>query len=199
MALPDSFWWVLFLMFLPLVPAVVLVGRLNREVPKPKGSLIAKLLWGVVGLAGAFVFAVGVMMEMHIVPDTKVVDGDWLREADVQFLRDHQLLAEGEEILLFYSTGLSVPEDGQYLTEDRLVSYFELPDSGELYFSEVDYENITGVRTTWSTFWIVDSTVTITTDDDYEFEIWLSPEDEGDRRFVKELKKRANLGGRQDD
>jgi hypothetical protein len=192
--LPDPYWMISFFMFMPLIPAVVLIAPLNRGVAKPRMGVLKALLLTATSIFGSIILILGALMTLHIVPDTKVVDGDWLRQSDLQFFRDNQILAEGEEILLFYSAGMSVREDGQYLTDRRLASYMELPDSGELYVGDVGYDQIVGVHTEWSTAWLEDSIVTITTSDDYEFEIWLSPEDEGDRKFVQELRRRAGLG-----
>ena len=199
-ALPDPYWPFIFLMFVPLIPAVVSVAALNRGVPKPKGNLAVTLLVGVVGIFATLTMTLTLLMSLRIIPAPWVVDGDWLREQDIQFLSDYELLHEGESVLLFFSGGTwSIREDGQFLTERRLVSYTNSTEGSEIYHDEVSYEEIVGVRVQWSQSWADYSIVTITAEGDYEFQVWLSPDEGGDRKFVKELKKRANLGGKRDD
>ncbi len=193
-ALPDPYWMIMMASPIAFIPAVHRISKLNAQVSKPKAGPVAWIFGSLATLMGGFVLVVTILIALHIVPPAEVVEGDWLRESHVQFLRDNKILEPDEEILLFYSLGISIREDGQFLTNRRLVSYSQIP-GGELFSNGVSYDNITGVRPQWSETWLDDTVVSVTTDEGYTFEIWLSNDADGDRRFVKELKRRSNLGG----
>lgn len=130
--------------------------------------------------------AIGVLAEMNILPNTRVVAGSELPDSQRDFLVKSTGLAADEEILYFYSLGMwSIEEDGQFITDKRVVSYWA-GDDGELVCCSAEYADITGVSPTFEEGWLDDSKITVTTDED-EFELYVSTEKDGDHEFHDRL------------
>ncbi|MEM7024007.1 MAG: hypothetical protein AAF637_15665 [Pseudomonadota bacterium] len=137
---------------------------------------IPVLIAGLMGLAG-------------LIPASGVVSGDQLLSSNRSWLVAAGITEADEEILLFYSTGLfSIHEEGNILTDHRVVSYEEV--DGELYVYSADMNSIAGYEFVQESDASSDAVVEIFTDDGDSFLIILSGEAGGDVRFIEEMKRR---------
>ena len=191
--LPDPYWLVSFLTFLGFLPALLAMqrSRPTRAIEEQTSSfhpsnLIAYLLGGPL-----FVFIA--LSSIGFFPSTAVVTGDALWDRDIEYLREAEILAPGEEITYFYSGGLwSIAEDGQFISDEYVTSYYRHPETGETHVDFTPYSEIKDIDVKWAASFLDMTIVTITTRDDRQFELWLSDEAGGDRRFVDSLKENWN-------
>ena len=129
-----------------------------------------------------------VLSAIGFFPSTMVMPGSELWEKDLNYLRSENILSEDEEILYFYSFGMwSIKDDGQFISKDYVTSYFIDPEDNSLYSSHAAYEDIEKIDVTWSKSWLEDTIVIVTNYEGDVFEIWLSSESKGDRKFVNEM------------
>ncbi len=126
-------------------------------------------------------------------PSTQVVDGSDVPSHVVEILREYELLAEDESIIYYYSGGMfSYLEDGNYFTENRVVSY--VTDVDEFYAEEANYSSIADIDVNYSESLFYDSEVYITRNDESEYILYVSAEEERDHLFVDELLARWKEG-----
>jgi hypothetical protein len=131
-----------------------------------------------------------ILSSIGFFPSTMVLPGDMLWERDLAYLRTQEILGEEEEILFFYSAAItSISEDGQFISNQYVTSYQVDPGDGELYMSYAAYGDIEDIDVVWATSLLEDTVVTISTKEGDEFELWLSEESGGDKKFVAELKR----------
>lgn len=192
-SLPDPYWIMAFLSFIPILPAVQAIAKINasghahkKRHPHNAWNFSAYLLGG-----PSVVFII--LSAINYFPSTMVTDGTRLWGKDLDYLIEQGMLGEDEKIQYFYSGGLlSIEDDGQFITDGYVVSYGRDPDDGELYGGNVAYEDIVEISVAWSGSLLEDTVVTVTDVDGYEFELWISSESGGDRRFVDEMMSRWN-------
>ena len=197
--LPDPYWLPAFLSFLALLPAVKAIERVNT--PEPETVPILKLETGsthsgwnyLAYFVGGPLLIITVLSAIYYFPSSYVVEGIRLWNKDIEYLKEKELLFEDEEILYFYSGGfVSIEDDGQFITECCVVSYWLDNEDNEFYIFDAAYEDIADISVAWATDEFDDTVVTIIDRDGNQFEVWLSAIDRKDRAFVNEMMKRWN-------
>lgn len=130
---------------------------------------------------------IAVLMETAVLPSAILLEGDDIPTKYTSLLRDNGILKPGETLLMFYSTGLlSILEEGNVLTNQRVISYWQ--EDGELLIyaisiQEIDQTIVVAEGTTWT-----DTVVHIfgKEQDDW-FNLFLPAENEDDKRFLARL------------
>jgi hypothetical protein len=191
--LPDPYWLLSMLTVLGFIPALLAMqgdAATNALQDKTKSfrpsNLIAYLLGGPL-----FVFVA--LSTIGFFPSTAVVTEAAMWDRDIEYLRENDILGPDEKIAYFYSEGAwSIAEGGQFFSDNFVTSYSQDLDTGEIYLDYVEFSRINDIDVAWAESWMDMTIVTVTTDDDYQFELWLSEEAEGDQKFVTELIKRWN-------
>lgn len=182
--LPDPYWLLSTLTVLGFIPA--LLAMQVRPKSFHPSNLIAYLL-------GGPAFAIVALSAIGFIPSTVVITEDEMWDRDIEYLRENEILGPDEEIAYFYSEGAwSIAEGGQFFSDQFVTSYSQDLETGEIYLDYVEFSRISDIDVAWAETWLDMTIVTITTDDDYQFELWLPPEEEGDQDFVAELKQRWN-------
>ncbi len=128
------------------------------------------------------------------IPETYVVTGEEIGEGQLAELHEAKIIDEGEEILLFGSSGIfSVLEEGNILTESRAVSYYE--DGGELIVDSIEYGDIKEMYLSHDgEGWLEDTDIDIYgADEEYILTLMISAEGDGDERFIEVLKNKTGL------
>lgn len=144
-------------------------------------------VWVPVGLLG--VVMTGGLVLIIIGPPTAVVAGDDLSQSDLEFLRAEGIVEPNEQIILFYSAGLfSIREDGNLITNRRVISYEEL--ENQIWIGSPSFDEIKTVSIVEPGSFFVDTIVLITLVGGESFHLYLSTEKDGDKRFLDELNKR---------
>ncbi len=148
---------------------------------------------------GGPAFAYVALMSIGFFPSTLVVTGDALWDRDINYLREAEILGPEEEITYFYAGGIwSIAEDGQFFSKEYVTSYYQDPGTGETYLDYVSFSDISDIDAAWAETFLDMTVVTITTNDDHQFELWLSSEDGGDRKFVNAMTENWNRSRRSD-
>jgi hypothetical protein len=183
--LPDPWWLVSFGTFLPLLGMVSAINSINQQ----RGVRAAHYARFGVGpilasLLGVPFVAWSVFISMNILPSTQVLAGRDLPAGQRNYLRAEQIVDDSEQIEHFYSTGiLSIKDDGNLVTDQRVISYWRDPDSQELVVESARYEDIQNLHLErGDTF--TDSTMTVVNHDGSEFILLLSTEADGDQRCL---------------
>lgn len=124
-----------------------------------------------------------------ILPNSQVLAGNEVPRHQLDTLIDNGLVGDDEAIEFFYSEGLfSVYEGGQFFTANRLVSYSE--EQGSLDIAEMPIMEIHEVALQYEGNAFEDSVYYVYGNESSEWEyivIYLSRENDGDRRFLQGL------------
>lgn len=189
--LPDPYWLLSILTFVPILPLVRKTDNLNAQaLPATYSRFGWKHLS--VSLFGVLLVAWVTLSTLNIFPGAQIVPGDKLWANDVEFLKEMNVLSEDEKILYFYSTGLfSIRGDGDFFTDKRVVSYWlEPPSWGELVVEAAEYHDIADIYTQFSTGMFELTEIKITRTDGSWFFVLVSPEGGKDKDFVAALRSR---------
>ncbi len=186
--LPDPYWLLSIFSFIAILPLVKKVNDLNiKELPMTYRRFswqhILTTLIGVPLLL--FVFA----SSLNIIPSTQVIPGNSIHKSDLEFLSDISGLSENEKIIYFYSGGIfSIREDGNYFTNEHVVSYEEDQNSDELILEIAAYSDISDVEISYSKNIFEDTEITIIRYDGSKFKLLVSTEEKKDKIFINTLK-----------
>jgi hypothetical protein len=184
--LPDPWWLLTFATFIPLLAVVREIGTINRELGVRSayyarfgpGSILACLL-------GMPFVAWSVLLSINLLPSTQVVDGGQLSAWHRNFLRMQHIIEETEQIRHFYSIGVfSIKDDGNLVTDQRIISYWRDPDSRELVIESARYEEVRDIQFERGSP-LSDSTLTVVNQDGSKFILLLSTEADGDQRCLE--------------
>ena len=150
--------------------------------------LWAKSLFSFVGIVFVGLVGLGVLAITGTVPNSEVVPGRELSSDVKAELVNYQILDPAEEVLYFYSGALfSFTEDGQLLTNNRLVSYMK-DDMDRLKTWKLDYDEIDRFESLGDDLYRVYGNSRA----EHEFvDILLSSENGGDKTFLNELRRRV--------
>tara|TARA_R110002124_G_scaffold81314_2_gene214463 strand:+ start:5297 stop:6211 length:915 start_codon:yes stop_codon:yes gene_type:complete len=151
----------------------------------PVGGIVLSLI-----ILGVSLFGLGMLAESGAFVSPEVTAGDKLSKSDLQLLLDEGIIRPDETVLYFYSTGLtSISDDGNLLTDKRVVSYERIEGVLEVYAA--NYEDVTEIIVVEEGNFIDDTIVEINTTDDDVFLLFLSALEEGDQTFINELRSRV--------
>ena len=147
---------------------------------------------------GSVIFAAGLLglflMEAGVILDAKVYKGSDLQEHHRTKLFDQKILSSDEEIKFFYTTGLfSILEDGQLMTDSRVISYTENAE-GEIEIYPMLLANIKEINLVEEGDFLDDVYRIIGNENaDYEYiTIVLPHDDENSESFINGLKEAIN-------
>ena len=186
--LPDPFGLASMLSFVPLLPAVL---RIDAATPEGSDQHARNSRWRprhlVLALLSTPVLAFAVAASIGLIPSTQVTPGWMLWGPGRSFLDRSGVLAPGEEVLYFYSQGLfSFEEDGNILTDRRVISYWTDPDTGQLLQESASFSEIREKAVERGS-WIEPTVLTVVRHDGSEFVLALSAEAKGDQLFIRRL------------
>lgn len=194
--LPDPWWLVGLLNGLFLLPAVLKINRMNRHtIARPPSAGWRKRNW-----AAAFGLAFVVMAFLgSLGPPTFVQTAEEIRAEDFVFLLREGILADGEELLYFYSPGLaSIESSGAIASDWGVTSYWIDPVTNELQVGFMPYEEIIEVEVRPSSHWLEDTVVRVYDGDGNWIVFELSAEGGRDREFIDEVNDRRRRAVLQD-
>jgi hypothetical protein len=133
----------------------------------------------------------GLIVLGTVTPSTAVLTGAELDQSDVDLLRAEGIVEQNEQIVLFYSAGfLSIREDGNILTDRRVISYEETDNRIDVYSAtDAEIESISMVE---KGNFLTDSLLLVTLRNGNSFYLFLSTENDGDNRFLETVEKRIS-------
>jgi hypothetical protein len=183
--LPDPYWMLSMLAFLPLVPIQRRILEIHEAIA-PGRDTTAPGSARSVAAAGVGSLLAGLMVLSAFGPATRALPAAEIPAAYVDTLVGAGILDPDEELEYFYSAGLfSILEDGNLFTDRRVISY-ETRD-GELSLAAASYDEIRDIEVQYSTNALEDSLVTVATHDGDAFPLLVSAEDGRDKEFVARL------------
>jgi hypothetical protein len=146
--------------------------------------------------AGLIIFsltAYGLLAGIGIFPSTEVLAGAKLPDSQLQTLVSENIIDEGETVEYFYSQGLlSILEDGNLLTDRRVISFFE-NDENELEIYELYFPEIYNVELLHQGSSLEDSVYQVNAyEEDVWLQVFLSTEARGDVRFIEALENKID-------
>ncbi len=185
---PDPYWLVAFLTFIPLLPAAKAIAAVNRSTsPDFRENSRWRFRHLVLALVSTPLIAFAITSSLAIVPSTQVIPGHRIHTGDRSFLEQSGVVKPGEQILWFYSQGLlSIETDGNLLTPTRAVSYWLDADAG-FQIESAYYHEIADLAVKRAPSSLDATRVTVHRRDGSGFILVLSPEDDRDQLFIKEL------------
>ena len=130
-------------------------------------------------------------MTMSAIPSTEVLAGDKLPKSEVRTLLSEGIIDDNEQVVYFYSAGVSsILEDGNLLTDRRVISYFT-NDENELEVYELFFAEIRNVELVQDGNFLNDSIYKVFSNEgDAWLLLYLSAESRGDIRFVEALREK---------
>lgn len=155
--------------------------------PPPRWYWFVGIPFGVIMFS---LVGMGLLTMTGTLPSTEVLPGSRLPSHQVETLLSERIIDEGEQVEYFYSAGLfSILEDGNLLTDQRVISYFK-NEQGELEIYELYLPEISDVILIEEGSYLNDSIYQLhgQTEDAW-FNIVLSAEMGGDLEFIQRLKR----------
>jgi len=190
--LPGPFWVAATFSWMVLLPVVSQIIAINRSSPREfHRNSEWKFKHLVLGAVMVPFFGFLLTSSTNFIPSPQVVPGARIWEHNMDFLRNAGLLEEGEEVLYFYSQGqLSTEEEGNILTDSKVVSYWKDDETSELFVETARYDEIATVDTEYSYNVTEHTVITVRRNDGSSFILVVSPENNRDVPFVDALKAR---------
>jgi hypothetical protein len=128
------------------------------------------------GIPFALVLAMGVALELRLIPDTAIVSEAEIDDRMRAAIAEHVELEPGERILFFYSAGLfSYAENGNVLTDRRAISWSR--ETGATELAELRWEELDSVTVEAEGSFFEDTLVFLGAEDESGIYLWLSVED----------------------
>jgi len=188
--LPDPFWLVSFLSFAPLLPIVHRINAVNRDV---SGEYAKNSSWKLRHLVLALLSAPALVFvpasSIGLIPSTQVAPGWLVWGPSRSFLERSEIVEPGERVLYFYSQGLfSFADDGNLLTERRVISYWTDEETGQLFVENAIFSDIEDTEVEYGN-WLDPTVVTVVRRDSSRFVLALSTEEGRDKLFLRNLEK----------
>ncbi len=186
--LPDPFWLVSFLSFVPLLPVVYRINAVNRDV---SGAYAKNSSWKlrhvVVALLSAPALVFVSASSIGLIPSTQVMPGWMLWGPSRSFLERSAVVEPGERVLYFYSQGLfSFADDGNLLTDRRVISYWTDQETGQLFVEDALFSDVEDTELEYGN-WVDPTVLTVVRSDSSQFILALSTEGKRDRLFLRKL------------
>jgi hypothetical protein len=190
--LPDPWWLVSLFAFVPVVPAVVAIDRINRERGSEGRARSRMGFWRwAVCCTGIACLGLLVAQETGVIPPANFVTGSQLGGRNRRFLDAEGILEPNEAILFFYSDSFaSIRDDGNILTTAGVVSYYFDDESGEIEIDRCAFAEIHAIRVQPAESFFDSGIVIIErSDGGDDLVLVLSPDEASNARFIEALRK----------
>jgi hypothetical protein len=186
--LPDPYWLICLFSFVPLIPVARQIRTVHETLRPGFESAIGWGGWSYTTLAiGGIVTGLAVIGTFG--PPTRALPMSEIPSSYEVTLVEAGVLEPDERIQFFYSGGIfSILEDGNLLTEKRIVSYETV--DGELFVASSTYPEIREFDVEYSENFLDDTVITISTLSGDDFILIVSAEDGRDKEFVSDLESR---------
>jgi hypothetical protein len=172
------------------LPIVNYIQNLNQ----PKDALEYNSKWRarqlLISVFATPLLLYGLIAELYLLPNSTIVTGDKLWSYQVNFLKRQEIMPSDENVEYFYSDAFfDFRDDGNGMTKNTLFSYWKneqgVIEKDLLYFNEIKE-----VKADYAKSPLTTSSLTVIDHDGNEMLLFLSNEDDLDRRFVAKVKQR---------
>lgn len=171
------------------LPLLSMINRMNQsEVAAYAQNSAWRLRHGLLTLLIIPFLILAVGSETGLLSSSKVIEGDFLWPHDVRFMQRQNIIEPGDDIHYFYSDALfQVQNDGNGFSDRHVFSYW-IGDDGKLQYDTIEYHQIKDIQVTWSNKDDENTVVEVFDKADKKMLLFLSTEEEGDEKFVREMK-----------
>ena len=142
--------------------------------------------------AGLFIvvaFIYGFLIETGKAPRPEVLTGNQLKHETKETLRQKGILLKNERIDFFFSSGfLSILEEGNILTDKRVISYETI--EGELIVYALSLDEVTKYEVVEKGDLFNNTVINVFSGEENWITLWLSADNNGDENFIEALSKR---------
>jgi len=186
--LPAPFSMLSLLSGAALVPTVMQINFMNGERSKPylRNSQFnwseALAIFCMTPLLCYYIFS-----SLFVISNLEIVDGWYAELFHRDFLVDIEMLDSDESIDYFYGSSFLLQEEGNFLTNKRVASYWREGTSCKLYRNSVAFHEIKEIKPNYINGMFQDSTLTVRTQDGGSFNVLLSSNESRARKFVEKL------------
>jgi hypothetical protein len=184
----SDYWYIsLLLSMVAMVPLVYYINGITANYQ----ALLHNSRWGVgtllVGCLSLPISLIFTATETGMIPGATVIAGEKMLSWDVKYLQRKKVLEPSDKVNQFYSDDfLSAARDGNGFTERHVFSYWR--EDGEFVYDVAQYSQIKDIEVTWGTAYLENTIVKVTRQDDSDFLLYVSAQDELDKDFVKQLR-----------
>ena len=148
-------------------------------------AIIALIIGGLASLLIMAMMGFGILMELGVLPDAVVVTGDELSERPSDVISEAANLRDEETIEYYFGDGLSYREHGVVLTNERIIVYENLSDSG--FYDNAELHEIAELETSMQDGIWKYSRIRVIRLDGSWFEFQIATDEGGDDVFVSAL------------
>jgi hypothetical protein len=193
--LPDPYLLMSFLSFTPLLFAVNDINALNgrKSYHYHRNSRFTFRHYALI-LIGLPIAGFTIASSTGVIPPTTVVAGADLSTRQVRMIREFAELEQYERIDFFYSNALFLRDDGNIITDKRVVSY-HTDETGTKYVAAAYFEQILSLHVRLGTFFEDTFIMACMSDNEYLI-LFAGAQEKADRRFVDTIKARLPLSAR---
>jgi len=108
--------------------------------------------------------------EFNIIPDKGVIPGEKLTESELSYLKKINAYHDDETIFYFFSPGyLSLEDDGNYFTDEKVVSYRQEYEPKGFYLMSARYDQIKDITINYKSDMFKPTEIIITKHDGSQF------------------------------
>ena len=131
----------------------------------------------------------GLIYELYLLPSSTIVTGDKLWSYQVNFLKRKEIIPANENVRYFYSDAFfDFKTDGNGITENTIFSYWE-NEQGVLEKDQRRFSDIKEINVDYAKSALLTTTVTVIDHNGDEMLLFLSHEDDLDKKFVAEVER----------
>jgi transglutaminase-like putative cysteine protease len=180
------------LLFIPLVKYINKVNHENSEAYRYNSTWNIHSIVAIVLYLPLLGFTVA--QKTPFMPSDSVVSQNDIMQHDMKYLYRQNVVSADETIHYFYSDGfLSIREDGNGFTDERVFSYWQ-DDNDGLQVEKATFKDIKDIKVKYAEADDADTIITIIRLDDSNFELFVSSVKEGDKLFIDKLNALWALG-----
>lgn len=131
----------------------------------------------------------GLIYELYLLPNSTIVTGDKLWSYQVNFLKRKEIIPANENVQYFYSDAfVDFKTDGNGITENTIFSYWE-NEHGVLEKDQRRFSDIKKLNVDYAKSALLTTTLTVIDHNGDEMLLFLSHEDDLDKKFVAEVER----------
>ncbi|QDT03328.1 hypothetical protein K227x_17100 [Rubripirellula lacrimiformis] len=142
------------------------------------GGLVA-IVFGILFAVVLYGISSGRLASLEALPQGRIPANQLAEVSQIVSLRPN------EQILYFYCAAMTVADDGNLFTNERVISY--TTDDGSLSVFDAEYREIESAELRRSGTWLDESTIDVLLKDGTALMLWVSPENDGDKDFYAKL------------
>ena len=124
-----------------------------------------------------------------VMPEDRVLTGEDLSSSQLEFLREKKYLRGTDEVLMLYSNGLLMIDEGAFFFTPREAVSYQIDEEGEMKVERATYASIKDIQISPSESMLENTRIRIERLDGTSFVLEVTSEEEDDKKFYELLLK----------